>query len=308
MKPKLLSLLSSCAGLVMVSPLLVAETVQEADAFAGFEGARRPITNPTLFDLALPRTQLHPVFMHHRFPSRLNLAGGGTVAFGGDLQLYALQFEYAFNDRFSLVALKDGFVDFNPDNTFGSEEGFANVGGGFKYAFHLDAVNRAATSASVMFELPIGSDDVFQGEGDGNLNITLQTLKLHDRWQFAGAAGIQIPVDSDFSTQAFLSGHISYEVSPWFTPLVELNWFGVLDEGDGSATRFGGVPSVAPSEGADLINWGAGSSEDYVTLGLGFRTRVSENLILGFAYEIPLTDENDNLTEDRFTIDAVWSF
>ena len=102
-----------------------------------------------------------------------------------------------------------------------------------------------------------------------------------------------------------------------FIPLVELNWFHVLDEGDGGS-RFpsqpaapalsGGVPLVAPSEGADLVNWGAANSEDYVTVGVGFRTRINENVNVGFAYEFPLTDEEDNITEDRLTIDLVWTF
>lgn len=30
--------------------------------------AIRPITNPTLFDLAVPRTQLHPIFIYNSIP------------------------------------------------------------------------------------------------------------------------------------------------------------------------------------------------------------------------------------------------
>ena len=69
-------------------------------------------------------------------------------------------------------------------------------------------------------------------------------------------------------------------------------------------------PAVAESEGADLINWGAANSsdQDYVTLGLGWRTRITDNVNLGFAYEFSLTDEEDNITDDRFTVDLVWTF
>jgi len=279
----------------------------------GFEDIRRPITNATLFDLALPRTQIRPIFMHHRFPDQINVPGG-EVDFGGDLNLFALQFEYAFNERFSFVAMKDGFIDFNPDNTdvFSQEEGFANVGGGLKYAFIYDPANSFVASASALFEFPIGSEDVFQGEGDGNAILTVQAVKLWDRLQFAGGAGVQIPLDDAFSTQSFVSAHLSYEVNRYFIPLVEMNWFSVLEEGDGG-TRFGAqaggaVPAVAPGEGADLINWGAGNSTDYVTLGLGFRSRLTDDISVGFAYEIPLSDEEDNITDDRFTFDATWTF
>ncbi|GHC43918.1 autotransporter domain-containing protein [Roseibacillus persicicus] len=283
----------------------------DADAFSGLI---RPMTNPTLFDLAVPRTQLHFIAMHHQFPNQLNLAGGGQIDFGGDLQLYALQFEYALTERLSIVAMKDGYVDFNPDNTavFSEEEGSANIGGGLKYAFIYDPANAFAASVSAMFEFPWGSDEVFQGDGDGNINLTLQTVKAWDALQFAAGTGIQIPLDDDFSTQGFLSAHLSYEVHPWFIPLVELNWFYVFDEGAGNAafsSQAGGVvPVVAPSEGADLLNWGAGSSEDYVTLGVGFRSKLNDNFSLGFCYEFALSDEEDNITKDRFTLDAVYKF
>lgn len=282
-----------------------------ADAFSDLV---HPMTNPTLFDLAIPKTQIRPIFMHHRFPDQLNLAGGGQLDFGGDLQLYALQFEIALNERLSIVAMKDGYVDFNPNNTtnFDETEGFANIGGGLKYAFILDPENSFAASVSALFEFPWGTEDVFQGEGDGTAHLTLQAVKAWDRLQFAGGAGIQVPLDDDFSTQAFASAHLSYRVSDWFIPLVELNYFTVLNEGNG-VSRFGNqvggaVPGAAPSEGADLINWGASNSTDYLTAAVGFRSEILENVSLGFAYEFALSDSGDNITEDRFTLDAVIQF
>lgn len=303
---------ASAGSLDLVEPAPVAgPAMGNPDAFSELI---RPITNPTLFDLAVPRTQLHFIFMHHQFPDQINLAGLGPVDFGGDLQLYALQFEYALSERLSIVAMKDGWVDFNPDNTalFSEEEGFANIGGGLKYAFILDPANAFAASVSATFEFPWGSDEVFQGDGDGNVNLTIQTVKAWERAQLATGAGIQIPIDSDFSTQGFFSAHFSYEVSPWFIPLVEFNWFTVFDEGAGNpafrSQAGGAVPVVAPSEGADLLNWGAQNSEDYMTLGVGFRSKLSDNFSLGFAYEFALTDEEDNITQDRFTLDAVYTF
>lgn len=56
------------------------------------------------------------------------------------------------------------------------------------------------------------------------------------------------------------------------------------------------------------MNWGAGSSEDYVTLGLGFGSKLNNNFSVGFASEFALSDEEDNITKDRFSLDAVYKF
>ena len=185
-----------------------------------------------------------------------------TFHLGGDVQLYALQFEIALNERLSIVATKDGYVDMNFDNpAISDQSGFANLGGGLKYAFILDPVSRTALSGTLTVEFPTGNSDVLQGEGDGVVNLILNGLKLVDDWQFAGSAGFQIPFSDEQSTNAFLSAHASYEVCSWFIPLVELNWFHVLDAGDGTgnfpAYLGGALPAAINFEGGDLFNLGA---------------------------------------------------
>ena len=82
--------------------------------------------------------------------------------------MYALQFEYALNDRLSIVATKDGYVYMNFDNpAFNDSTGFANLGGGLKYAFLLDPISKTAVSSSLTLEFPTGNSDVLQGEGKG---------------------------------------------------------------------------------------------------------------------------------------------
>lgn len=310
--PSALGLLGSfaLAGTVAVDTSAPAPTAS-AD---GFEQARRPISNPTLFDLALPGTNVHPIFLYHRLPDTVNTRLG-PVALGGDAQLYALQFEIAINDRLSIVATKDGYADMNFDNTLNDESGFANLGAGLKYAFILDPVSRTAVSGTATFELPTGNSDVFQGEGDGAVNLIVNGLKLIDAWQLAGSAGVQLPFSDEQSISSFVSAHVSYEVSPWFIPLVELNWFHVLDAGNGTGnfpSHLGGaLPAVLDFEGGDLFNLGAANSHrnpDLVTLAVGFRSRLTESVDAGFAYELPLTDEEDSLMEDRFTLDLIWNF
>lgn len=281
-----------------------------------FDTVRRPISNPTLFDLALPTTNVHPIFMYHNLPDTVNTTLG-NLAMGGDVQIYALQFEYAFTERLSLVATKDGYVDINAGNAalWSDESGFANLGAGLKYAFIYDPVNEFVLSGSAVLELPTGNDDVFQGQGDGMVNLIVSGLKMWDDLQLAGAAGARIAVNDDQSSSSFVSAHASYEIVPWFIPLVELNWHHVLEPGDGNfafnSQAGGAVPAVATFEGSDLLNFGAsgsGSNRDLITAAFGFRSRLAEGVDLGMAYEIPLTEEDDGIIEDRFTLDLVWRF
>lgn len=281
----------------------------------GFAQARRPISNPTLFDLALPTTNIHPIFMYQGLPDRVTTAGGGSLPVGGDFEVYALQFEYALNERLSIVATKDGYVDLNPDRTLSSETGFANIAAGLKYAFILDPATGTALSGTASFEFPTGNSDVFQGEGDGAVNLILSGLKLIDKWQFAGGLGVEIPFSDEQATNGWLSAHASYEICQYFIPLVEVNWFHVIDEGDGVGNfpkQVGGaVPAAVNFEGSDLLNLGAtnaGDNRDLVTAAFGFRSRLTDSIDIGAAYELPLTDDESSLMEERVTVDLIWKF
>lgn len=280
-----------------------------------FAQAIRPITNPTLFDLAVPRSQLHGIFMHQSLPNTLNTTIG-DVPVDGDFQVYALQLEYALSETFSLIALKDGYIDINPDSTLSEETGFANLAAGFKWAFIYNPEDRFAVSLTTQVEVPTGNSDVFQGTGDAALVPSLSLLKLWDRFQFAETLGVHLPFDDDEeSTTLFYSAHVSYALTDRIFPLAEINYFRVLDEGDGGR-RFnsqvgGAVPAVAEFEGGDLINLGATnarSNKDLLTLGLGARFRLNDNIDIGAAYEFPLTHEEDSLMDSRITFDLVYRF
>lgn len=309
------SVLGACAATALAGTVAVEPAVMQTTT-TGFENARRPISNPTLFDLALPSTNVHPFFMYHRLPSSVNTTLG-PLAMDGHVEVYALQFEVAFSERLSLVASKDGYVRFKPDagTLWTNQSGFANIAAGLKYAFILDPVNQLAVSGTATYEFPTGNHDVYQGEGNGVLNLIVSAVKLWDDFQFAGGGGVRLPFDGQQSTSSFVSAHASYEVVPWFIPLVELNWHHVLEAGNGRPNYFshalGLTPVVATFEGNDLLNFGAANStqnRDLVTAAVGFRSRVTESVDLGFAYEIPLTDENDGIIDDRFTVDLVWTF
>lgn len=308
--------LLTAAAMAGPSPVVMDEPA-DANIYNAFENARRPITNPTLFDLALPTTNVHAIAMFHSLPNNVAIAGGGTLPMGGDVEVYALQLEFAVNERLSIVATKDGYVKIDPDTTplWSKESGFANLGAGLKYAFVLDPEAGRALSGTVTAELPTGNRDVFQGQGDGAVNLILSGLQMVGPWQFAGGAGVHLPLSDEQSTSSWISMHASYEVTPWFIPLVELNWFHVLDAGEGNPAFMnqagGGVPVVAAFEGGDLLNFGAANAaenRDLVTAAIGFRSRLTESADFGVAYEVPLTDEEKGIMKDRLTFDLIYRF
>ena len=198
-----------------------------------------------------------------------------------------------------------------------NEEGFANLAAGLKYAFILDPVKQLAVSGSAVIELPTGQTKVFQGTGDGALNLSTAVLKLTGKWQLAGSLGAHIPFDTgEESTTGHASAHVGYNITDKFYALAEVNWLTVLSRGDGSAefssSQLGSVvPKNIDFEGGDLINFGAansGRNRDIVTAAVGLRYKICNMADLGVAYELPLTDEEDNLMEDRITLDLVLTF
>lgn len=305
-----LGTLGFLSSIVMAGTVVTDTTAPAPTASAdGFAQARRPISNPTLFDLALPGTNVHPIFIYHGLPDNVSLANGAKAPLGGDVEVYALQFEIAVNDRLSIVATKDGYVDMNPDTTLTDESGFANLGAGVKYAFILDPASGTAVSGTATVEVPTGNTDVFQGEGKGSMNLILNGLKLVDQWQFAGSVGAIVPFSHDQSTSSFVSAHASYEVCKWFIPLVELNWFHVWDAGDNDTLT--AVSGLVDFEGNDFFNLGAANAHenrDLVTAAIGFRSRITDSIDVGAAYELPLTNDEESLWDERVTVDLIWKF
>ncbi len=278
-----------------------------------FYDTKRPISNPVLFDLAVPRTKVHALFLHQTMPDQIDTTLG-TLPLGGEIQVYAVQAEFAVNPRFSLVASKDGYIDFSPNNTFNDTSGWANIAAGAKYAWLYNPETMTVSSIQLVYEIPSGDSDVWQGNGDGVLIPTLLTQKTLGKLQLASGLGVKLPLDDDAeSTISFSSVHAGYQLTDWLYPLVEFNWFHVLEAGDG-ASRFGAqaggiTPGIARFEAGDLVNWGASNSSDnndLVTMAIGFRATCPnlDFMDFGFAWEFPLSADEASLMEDRFTFDV----
>jgi hypothetical protein len=275
------------------------------DPGRSLKSAIQSITNPTLHESAVPQTRIRGMVINHQTPDTVSTGGTGTpLAVGGDVNIVALQIEYALNDRLSIIASKDGFIDFNPDNTFTDQTGFANLAAGLKYAFIYDEANDFAASVSLQIELPTGNRDVFQGRGDGAALVTFSALKLMGKWQFSGATGVNVPFDSDAeATTGFASAHVSYQVTERFTPIAEINLYHTFSAGNT------GIPT--DFEGGGFFNFGSPNgevNENIVTAALGARYKINEALSIGAAYEVPLTEEEENFMDSRITLDFVYKF
>ena len=273
----------------------------------------KPVTNPVYFDEAQNVSYVHVVNAYQDLPKRISTKLG-RVPLDGHLNLTAVRATYAFNEKFSLIAAKDGYIDFKPEHTLEHDSGWGDIAAGFKYALYYCPQDEFIVSGKLLFEFAQGSREVFQGNGDGNAAPSVTFLKGYDKWQFMGTLGMIIPFNAkQESMEIYQSYHVSYALTPRFFPLLELNHFCVARQADREEL----VASIAEFEGGDVINLGSQHGIDhrnFVTVAAGFRYRIFEkagvfkNLDFGFAYELPLTNPNDGLMDNRYTADLVLHF
>jgi hypothetical protein len=251
-----------------------------------------PVTNPLFFEAAQINTEIRPIFIHHEIPT--------SFLGGGDANVYAVQARWAVNDRLAIIATKDGYVDLDLPGAGISENGWADIAFGLKYAVVDDEENQLLVTPGLKLEVPTGSGDVFQNNGDGEWNLFVSAVKGFDDLHFTGSVGVRIPNDGD-DESSFLhwSAQVDYYTCKWFIPFVAFNSFTVLSGGNGAI----------PTEGYDLINFGsaAADGETYNAVGFGFRTRLHERVDLGFAYENGVGSD-EGIMDDRYTVDMIISF
>ncbi len=252
-----------------------------------------PVTNPVFFEDPAIRSEIRPIFMHHRIDD-------GFATGKGEVNLYALQIRYAVTDRLAVIATKDGYIDINLDN--GAElGGWADVALGLKYAVIDDRANQFILTPGFTFEIPLGNREVFQGNGDGELNAFVSAAKGFGRFHLTGNTGLRVPFDSAAESMIWhYSAMADYRICSWFQPFVSVTGITVVDAGDG--------PGLT-TEGYDLINFGSSASngETQVVAGAGFRSQLTESLSFGIAYEKAVTNPK-GLFDDRLTADLIFRF
>jgi Putative MetA-pathway of phenol degradation len=281
------------AALCVAGPTSPAVPATEPVASDWLADTIPPVTNPVFFEDPVIRSEVRPIYIRHQIDS-------GFITGGGDVDLFAVQFRYAFNDRLALIATKDGYINIDLDSG-ASADGWADLSLGLKYALIDDRANQFILTPGFTFEVPTGSNEVFQGNGDGELNLFVSAAKGFDKFHLTGNAGIRIPFDGDDESAILhYSLMADVKVCRWFQPFIALNGITVVDEGRA-------LPLT--TEGYDLINFGSAlaDGETQITFGGGFRSRLTDSLSLGVAYEQPITDPH-GLYDDRLTVDMIWNF
>lgn len=279
----LISYSSSFAGTTSKNPGPVAP----AEAVDWKTNTISPVANPMYFEDPVIRTEIRPIFAYHRIDD-------GFVTNGGHATLYALQLRYAITDRLAFIATQDGYFSINTG--LGVDwEGWMDLAAGFKYALIDDQANQFILTPGFTYSIPMGSNEVFQGNGDGDLDLFVSAEKGFGDVHVMANAGFRIPLDSAFSTMFHYSAMVDYYVCQWFIPFVAANGWTVVSEGSTIGLD---------SEGYDVINFGSSgaSGVTQMTLGGGFRTRLTDNMDFGVAYEKAILSP-EGLTDDRFTFD-----
>jgi len=287
------------------------------DRHGRYEGFVPPMMHPYLFEDPFITTGLNAVGIWHQFPDE-------SILDGGDLWVAAVQARIAITDRVAFIATKDGWADFNPGlDILDDDQGFTDVTAGFKVAAIDDRENRFILSPSLRYQVQIGDHGVLQGNGDGvfipDFSLGWEPL---ERFHVLADLGGQFPLDTDKqSTSLFYHLHLDYAVHRYFVPFVEVGGFQYLDGGDGSTrlklkggghVRLGTAQSLLnadPEEGVDYANIGSrGVAGDHrASWSVGFRVPVNRHLILGAAYERPIT-QNKDVFAQRASVHATLEF
>ncbi len=284
------------AGVATGAALVLSAASVVADDWK--ESAISPVTNPFFFEDPQINSEVRPIFAHHDIDNDF---------VGGHAQLYVVQLRWAVTDRLAIIAVKDGFIDLNPNAVLPQRSGWADIAAGVKYAIVDDKEAQFIVTPGLTVELPTGQARVLQGNGDGTINPFVSVGKGFDKLRFVGNVGAVIPLDGDEETSNLhYSVQVDYTVHQYFIPFLSVNAFTVLDHAKSTLDAAVGGLTV---EGFDLFNFGASraSGTTEVVAGAGFRSRLAPCLDLGFAYEVPLTDE-EALWGDRFTVDLIWRF
>jgi hypothetical protein len=265
-----------------------------------FDGFISPVTNPFLFEDPRSLTELRPIFLSQKMPN-------GQADFrGGSLSYFGVQGRVAFTDRLSFVFNKLGGLWINPgsESPIESQAGFAELWFGPKFTFIRNEETGSLLAGGLQFQVPIGSQNVFQNTGTLSLVPYASYAQNLFRDFAAGSFNTVVSGGYSFSTTSarsdylYLSGHIDMDVLNChrFYPLFEMNYF--LMTRNGTSTNIG-------SEGRDLINFGGqAAGKGLLTGAFGARFKVTENAQIGGAFEIPFVGPRD-LFQYRFTLDFI---
>ena len=254
-----------------------------------------PITHPTSFEDPRPYTEIRPIYIYHKISDDF-------VTKGGAANVYAMQLRYAVDDRLGIIATKDGYVDLNTDEVLPDQSGFADLAVGAKYAFYRDDVNGRIASFGLRYEIPVGEEEIFQGQEKGAFNPFVSVAYAVGPVNMMVGTGFRLAVNGNDSSFYDLDLHFDTKVGS-FHPVLEFNVYNVIDAGNR-------LP--IPDEGEDFFNFGSSLSEGktLVSSAVGGRFDLTDSISWGFAYQFPLNGDRagSNILDYRITTDLIFKF
>lgn len=258
-----------------------------------------PAFHPVTFEDPRSISEARFLFVNHNIQKEF-------ATQGGDAQVYALQLRYAIDDRWSIIATKDGFVDFNPHATLPKDTGLADVEAGVKYVFFSDREAGQVASFQLRYLIPVGDEDVLQGQGKGSIHPSVSSaIALSEEITLTTGTGLRIPMSSDDSFFWDADAQVDYRVDTcygaWY-PLIGVSLIHVVD---------GGTRLPIADEGQDFFNFGASqaSGENMVLASAGIKYRPVENIDLGSTFQFPFEKQTGNrIIDTRWMFDVSYRF
>lgn len=270
-----------------------------------FDFLASPVTNPFFFEDPRALTEVRPIFTYQSAPS------GNPIFRGGHSEFFGTQARVAFTERLSLVVNEFGFVSLHPNSPTPDVQqntGFGEIKLGPKYTFLRNTATGTVAAAGLTFELPAGSHAVSQDTGSLGFDpyVTFgQHFRLPSGFgslNLLGAMGYSFSADNKRSEFFHTSWHLDYNVANTnFYPLIELNYFHYTN---------GGKARDLGMEGADLVNFGSTNvgERNLLNMAFGLRYKFSENVQIGGAFEWPILNHHDTLSDVRFTFDVIFRY
>jgi len=278
-----------------------------------FKNFSSPVTNPFYLEDPRALTEVRPIFIWQRTPSSNQGWAGGNNFFVG------AQARVALTPSFSVVISKLGwiFTDPDPANTatppLTSENGFAELHVGPKFTIIRNEDSKTLLAAGVNFEIPVGSSRVFQDTGSLSVvpyisyGQTFFDSFTYGGFNFINTTGYTFRTDDIRSEFLFSSFHLDWNIGNLnrFYPLVEINWFHYVS--NGNATQpFNGF------EGADMFNFGnqgiSGNDELIVSIGGRWKPRGQESFQIGLAGGYNVLDQDRSLNNFILTADMIFRY
>ena len=261
-----------------------------------FDHMISPMSNPYFFEDPRSLTEFRPVIIWQP------LSKNNALTRGGNAMVYTFQGRLAFNEYWSLVIHKFGFttIDVGNDPTnpalVPGGSGLTDLQIGPKFTFWRNRDTGTIAALGANFEIPTGSNKVFQGHGGAVTPYITAAQKLWD-FNLMGAAGYRFGFSSQRADMFFVSGHVDYNFANKFFPLAEINWYRYVKNGNRVA---------GDTEGADLFTVGSDNVKgtNLVTVAVGARYKFSETFQIGAAYEFPVVRDND-LMRWRLNFDLI---